>query len=160
MGNANTINGNDLDLVVYDFDGVMTDNRANVMQDGTEGVLVNRSDGLGVNKIKSMGIPQLIMSTEANPVVKIRAKKLQLEVIHNCEDKCSALKQYCEKNGFELSKTVFVGNDVNDLEVMKAVGFPVAPADAYYYILEVAKIITIAKGGRGVVRELSDLIKF
>lgn len=146
----------DIDLIVYDFDGVMTNNRVIVFQDGTEAVIVNRADGLGVNCFRNLGIPQLILSTETNPVVKARAAKLSLEVIASCEDKKIALENYCAQNGFDLNKVIYIGNDLNDLEVMKIVGFPVAPADSHPKIKKVAKLITEAKGGDGVIKEVSD----
>lgn len=82
----------DIDLTVYDFDGVMTDNLVIVFHDGTEAVIVNRADGLGVERLRALGIPQLVLSTETNPVVKARAKKLGLDVITSCKDKKYALK--------------------------------------------------------------------
>ena len=148
----------DIDLVVYDFDGVMTDNRVIIFQNGTEAVVVNRADGLGVDLIRSLKIPQLILSTETNPVVKARAAKLSLELIASCNSKKDALMNFCEQNSYDLQKVVFVGNDVNDLEVMKIVGFPVAPSDAYPEIKSIAKLVTKAKGGEGIIRELWDYI--
>lgn len=148
----------DTQLIVYDFDGVMTDNSVIIFQDGTEAVVVNRADGLSVNRLRALGIPQLILSTETNPVVKVRAAKLGIEAIISCKDKKFALKNYCEQKGYDLNKTMYVGNDLNDLEVMKMVGFPIAPADAHPKIKAVAKLITMAKGGEGVIREISDVI--
>ena len=149
----------DIDLIVYDFDGVMTDNSVLVFQDGTEAIIANRADGLGVDLIKKLNIKQLILSTETNSVVQARADKLGLEVIASCKDKKSALEEYCLENGFDLKKIIYVGNDLNDLEAMKIVGYPVAPADAYHEILKIASLITKAKGGEGVVRELVDFIE-
>ena len=153
-----TIQAKDVDFIVYDFDGVMTDNRVIVFQDGTEAVIVNRADGLGVERLRKLGIFQLILSTETNPVVKARARKLGLEVIASCEDKRIALKDYCVQYGFDLEKVLYVGNDINDLEVMKIVGYPVAPADAHPDIINLSCLVTKAKGGKGVARELADLI--
>jgi len=147
-----------IDLIVYDFDGVMTDNRAIVLQDGTEAVIVNRADGLGVDFLRNQGIPQMILSTESNPVVQARANKLKLDVVHNCSDKKEALLKIAEENGHDLSKVIFVGNDLNDLEAMKIVGYPIAPADAHPEIIAIARFITKAKGGEGVVRELAEVI--
>ena len=151
-------NYRDIDLIVYDFDGVMTDNRVIVFQDGTEAVIVNRADGLGVDRFRGLGIPQLILSTETNPVVKARAAKLCIEVIASCKDKKNALENYCAQNGYDLNKVIYIGNDLNDLEVMRIVGFPVAPADAYPKIKKIAKLITEARGGAGVIKELSEYI--
>ena len=143
-------------LMVYDFDGVMTDNRALQFQDGTEGVWVNRADGWGVDQIRKMHIPQLIISTETNTVVAARAKKLKIEVIHGSGDKKADLLDYCNRMQIELSGVLYVGNDVNDLEAMQMVGFPVAPADAHPSIIAIAKHVTRAKGGEGVIKELSE----
>ena len=149
----------DIDIIVYDFDGVMTNNRVIFMQDGTEAVIVNRGDGFGVAKIRSLGIPQLLLSTEANSVVKARADKLKLEVISGCPDKKKALMSICSDEGYDCRRVVYVGNDVNDLEAMRIAGFPIAPADAHPEIIQIAWLVTKAKGGEGVVRELCDIIK-
>lgn len=151
-------NYRDIDLIVYDFDGVMTDNRVIVFQDGTEAVIVDRADGLGVDRFRILGIPQLILSTETNPVVKARAAKLRIEVIASCKDKKLALENYCKQHDYDLNKIIYIGNDLNDLEVMKIVGFPVAPADAHPKIKKVAELITKTKGGEGVIKELSDYL--
>jgi len=148
-----------IDLIVYDFDGVMTDNRVIVFQDGREAIIANRADGLGVDFFRKLGIPQLILSTETNSVVRFRASKLQLEVIDSCRDKKTALESYCRQKGYALNKVIYVGNDLNDSEVMKIVGLPVAPADACSRIRKIAKLITEARGGEGVVRELAGHIK-
>lgn len=150
-------NYKNINLIVYDFDGVMTDNRVIIFQDGTEAVIVNRSDGLGVERFRSLGIPQLIISTETNPVVKTRAAKLHLEVIASCKDKKNVLKKYCKKMKYDLSKVAYIGNDINDLEAMKMVGYPIAPANAHIEIKKISKIITKTIGGNGVIRELLDI---
>ena len=150
-------NYKDINLIVYDFDGVMTDNRAIIFQDGTEAVIVNRADGLGVDRFRSLGISQLILSTETNPVVKARAAKLHLEFIVSCKDKKNALQKYCRKMKYNLSKVAYIGNDINDLEAMKIVGYPIAPADAHVEVKKIAKIITKTIGGDGVIRELLDI---
>ena len=148
----------DIDLIVYDFDGVMTDNRVIIFQDGTEGVTVNRADGLGVAIIKEKGIPQLILSTDSNPLVQARAAKLGLPVIHNTPDKRDSLEAYCRVHTVDPSRVVYVGNDLNDKEVMEFAGIPIAPADAHPEILSIARIVLRAIGGGGVVRELADIL--
>jgi len=147
-----------ISLIVYDFDGVMTDNRVIVDQDGKEAVTANRGDGLGIDYLRKLNIPQLILSTETNPVVKARAAKLKMEIISSCGNKKKALQEYCRKKGFSMRKTIFVGNDMNDMEVMKTAGFSVAPSDAHTEILATASLVTSAKGGFGVIRELADII--
>ncbi len=148
----------DIRLIVYDFDGVMTDNRVVVAQDGGEAVMVNRADGLGVDHFREVGIPQLILSTETNPVVRARAAKLKLEVIDSCRDKKAALVSYCRGQAIDLQQVLYVGNDVNDLEAMEAVGYSAAPADAHPRIRAIATVVLRAVGGAGVVRELADLL--
>ncbi|MBF0195859.1 MAG: HAD hydrolase family protein [Magnetococcales bacterium] len=150
------INRGDIALIVYDFDGVMTDNRALQLQDGTEAVFVNRGDGYGVSQIKKMGIKQLILSTETNTVVAARGKKLNIEVIQGSSDKKTALTAYCGELNIDLANVLYVGNDLNDLQVMQVVGFPVAPLDAHPLIIKIAKHVTMAKGGCGVIKELSE----
>jgi 3-deoxy-D-manno-octulosonate 8-phosphate phosphatase (KDO 8-P phosphatase) len=145
-------------LVVYDFDGVMTDNRVYTDQDGRESVAANRSDGLGINIIRKLGIDQCILSTESNPVVRARAAKIGLECTHNVSDKASALIQLAGNNNVSLADLLYVGNDVNDRDAMGLAGFKVAPADAHAEILALADYVTEAPGGHGVVRELADVL--
>jgi Low specificity phosphatase (HAD superfamily) len=146
------------DLLVYDFDGVMTDNCVLVFQDGTEAVFVKRSDGWGIAQLRKAGFRQLILSTEANPVVSARAKKLQIEVLQGRDDKARDLSDYCQSQGIDLAKVLYVGNDVNDLDAMRLVGYPVAPADAHPKVLAIAKHVTQARGGEGVIKEISEIL--
>ncbi|MHB8131583.1 MAG: KdsC family phosphatase [Mobilitalea sp.] len=148
-----------ISLIIYDFDGVMTDNRVLVFKDGGEAVFVSRGDGLAVKAIKNMGIAQLIVSTESNPVVKARAKKLGIPLMQSVEDKKSVIEQYLKKNKILKEKVIFVGNDINDKEAMEFIGWPVAPVDAHSEIKSIARIILSARGGYGVVRELLDFLK-
>ena len=143
-----------IDCIIYDFDGVMTDNRVLVDQNGIESVFVNRSDGYGIARIKEMGIAQVIVSTEVNPVVERRAEKLRLEVIHGVSDKESAVREYCEKHRYILDRVIFMGNDLNDMSAMRIVGHKAAPADAEKEILEIADWISEKNGGCGAVRDL------
>lgn len=147
-----------IDCIVYDFDGVMTDNRAIICSDGSEGVIVNRRDGLAIASMKKIGIPQIIISTEKNSVVKQRAAKLCIDAITDCNDKKTALINYCAYNHYNLNRVVYVGNDLNDLEAMSIVGFPVCPADAHPDILDISVFITGSKGGDGVAAELFKYI--
>jgi|SRR3989339_763614 len=147
-----------LDLIVFDFDGVMTDGRVLVMADGSEGVMCNRSDGLGIDFLRDANIPMLILSTETNPVVAARARKLQLPVIHGVKDKAALLAQHLSDHGISPANVAFVGNDNNDLGCLKLAGLSVVVADAYPDVIEVADIILKNKGGHGAVREFCDLI--
>lgn len=150
---------NNIDLIVYDFDGVMTDNKAYVDQKGNETVQVNRGDGLGVSEIKKLGKEQIIISTETNPVVMKRAEKLGISCMQGIENKKAALIDYCEDNNFELLNVAYVGNDINDKEVMEIAGTTYCPSDAHKSIQNISDNILKTKGGDGVVREILDLIK-
>ena len=145
-------------LIVYDFDGVMTDNKVYIDQNGLEMVQVNRADGLGVLEIKKLGIVQIIISTEKNPVVSARAKKLGIFCFQGIDNKKIALIDFCKENDISLKNVAFVGNDINDKEVMETVGLTFCPADAHGSIKDISDYVLKTKGGNGVIRELFDLI--
>jgi YrbI family 3-deoxy-D-manno-octulosonate 8-phosphate phosphatase len=147
-----------LTLLVFDYDGVFTDNRVLVTDDGHEAVLCNRSDGLGLAALRRIGLPVLILSTEANPVVAHRARKLQTECIHGCDDKWTALKEILAARGLDAATVAFVGNDINDLECLQHVGLPICVADAYPAVRKVARMVTRRRGGDGAVREICEAI--
>ena len=149
---------NKIDIIIYDFDGVMTNNKVYVDQNGNEMVQVNRADGLGISEIKKMGIEQIIISTETNPVVSERANNLGIICLQGIENKKRALINYCQKNDYELQNVVYVGNDINDREVMEIAGTTYCPSDAHKSIQIVSDYILKTKGGDGVVREILDLI--
>ena len=104
-------------FLIYDFDGVMTNNKALLFQNGDEAVFINRADGLAIEKIKSLNIEQMIMSSEKNPIVLERAKKLDIFAITGVNDKAKFIKNYTNNN-IPLEETGFVGNDLNDFEIM------------------------------------------
>ena len=152
------MNYSKIKLIVYDFDGVMTDNHVYVSQDGTEMAMCHRGDGLGVGIIRDMGIEQVIISTEVNPIVAKRAEKLKLPVVHKVKNKAQALTDYCAEKGIVLENVMYIGNDTNDLEAMKLAGIKGAPKDAEPEILSIADWISTKNGGYGVIRELARVI--
>ena len=119
-------------------------------------VQVSRADGLGISEIRKLEIEQIILSTETNPVVSARAKKLDLFCIQGVNDKTKALADYCENHQIDLSTVAYVGNDINDLEVMKLVGTTFCPADAHKSIKHISQNILESKGGEGISREIFD----
>lgn len=145
-------------LIVFDFDGVFTNNLVLTAQDGTESVFCSRGDGLGIDMLRSAAVPALILSTETNPVVHSRAAKLKIPVFQGCKDKALFLQNYLWEHKINPQQVVYMGNDINDLAAMKIVGTVVAPADAHPDVLAVANYITSAKGGCGAVRELCDYL--
>ncbi|HKY69009.1 MAG TPA: HAD hydrolase family protein [Acidimicrobiales bacterium] len=148
----------DIDLLVTDFDGVLTDNRVLVSDDGHESVVCNRADGIACDLLKSAGLPLLILSTETNRVVSVRAAKLGVEVSQACADKGEALRTVLRERSLDPARVMYVGNDVNDLGALRAVGWPVVPADAHPDVVGVARLVTSAGGGAGVLRELASTL--
>lgn len=147
-------------LAVFDFDGVFTDNTVYVHQDGTEMVRCWRSDGLGLRKLERLAIGTLILSTETNPVVSARAAKLRITCVQGLDDKCAALEQAARERGVPLAQTCFVGNDINDSECLRRAGLAVVVADAHDDVVPLAHYQTRARGGRGAVREVCDLLEW
>jgi 3-deoxy-D-manno-octulosonate 8-phosphate phosphatase (KDO 8-P phosphatase) len=145
-------------LIAFDFDGVFTDNTVYVMQDGVESVRCWRSDGLGLSRLRSVGVQAFIISTEANPVVSARAKKLKLACKQGIEDKAAAILATCSELDIPPKQTMFVGNDINDIPAFKSVGLPIAVADAYPEIYPYVLYRTQKPGGMGAVREICDLV--
>jgi len=153
-----SIKAQDISLIVYDFDGVMTDNTVILSEDGKESVVVNRSDGLAVGLFREMSIRQLILSREKNPVVLARSRKLNIPVKQAVDNKELFLQNYCREENIPLTKVVYIGNDVNDVNVMRIVGFPLCPQDAYAEAKAAAKFVIPIDGGKGVVRCLMNHI--
>lgn len=144
-------------LVAFDFDGVFTDNMVYVFEDGREAVRCSRADGLGLSKLKRLGIHSAIISTETNPVVSARARKLNLRCVQGVEDKRAALESILREHNLTLEQAAFVGNDINDLPCLMAVALPIVVQDAHPDVLPYARYQTKARGGYGAVREICDL---
>ena len=147
-----------VELVVFDFDGVMTDNTAYVDQDGVESVRVSRGDGMGIDLLRAAGVDMFVLSTEPNPVVAARCKKLGLAYMHGVGKKGEALPQILAARGVDPANVVYLGNDVNDLPCFPLVGCAVVVADAHPDAAAEADIVLTNRGGHGAVRELSDLV--
>jgi N-acylneuraminate cytidylyltransferase len=145
-------------LLVLDFDGVMTDDRVWVDQNGLEMVAANRRDGLGIAALHKAGIPMLVLSTETNPVVAQRCRKLNLPVIQGLSDKASALGAIMSDRQVDPNQVVYLGNDINDLPCFPIVGCAVVTADAHHNARYQADVVLTRCGGSGAVRELCDLL--
>ncbi|MGW0709359.1 cytidylyltransferase domain-containing protein [Streptomyces sp. NPDC002643] len=145
----------DIDAVVLDFDGTQTDDRVLIDADGKEFVTVHRGDGLGIAALRKSGFTMLILSSEKNPVVAARARKLQIPVLHGIDRKDLALKQWCEEQGIAPERVLYVGNDVNDLPCFALVGWPVAVGSAHDIVRGAARAITTVPGGEGAIREIA-----
>jgi YrbI family 3-deoxy-D-manno-octulosonate 8-phosphate phosphatase len=145
--------------LVMDFDGVLTDNRVVVFSDGQEAVACSRADGMGIGRLAARGLPMLILSAEKNPVVDARASKLGIACRAGVTDKRAVLEKWLAEMSVVPRDCVYVGNDVNDLACMQYVGCGVAVADAHPDVLRAASLVLRSEGGRGAVRELTDLIE-
>jgi YrbI family 3-deoxy-D-manno-octulosonate 8-phosphate phosphatase len=146
-------------LVAFDFDGVFTDNMVYVLEDGTEAVRCFRSDGIGLKNLKKAGIETTIISTESNPVVSARARKLNIRCFQNCDDKRATLEKLTQEMGVSPAEIAFVGNDINDRSCLKYVGLPIVVHDAHPDVIPLAAYRTRARGGHGAVREVCDLFE-
>jgi YrbI family 3-deoxy-D-manno-octulosonate 8-phosphate phosphatase len=147
-----------VELVVLDFDGVMTDNRVWVDSDGREAVGADRGDGFGVARLLARGIEVVVLSTETNPVVSARCRKLGVPVVQGATDKGSALEEILADHSVDPSRVIFLGNDLNDLSCFPIVSCALVVADSHPDVLAQADLILSRKGGHGAVRELSDLL--
>lgn len=147
-----------VELLILDFDGVLTDNRVWTDAEGREMVSANRSDGWGIARLKETGIPIVVLSTEKNPVVTARCTKLGLEVVQGLDDKASELLKLFDRFNVKQERTVYLGNDANDLHCFPLVGFAVVVRDAHRSVKAEADYVLKASGGYGAVRELCDLI--
>ena len=154
------LNGNSVGAVIFDFDGVFTDNRVLTFQDGTEAVSCSRSDGMGIELLRRRGLPMVVISKERNPVTSARCAKLDIEVIQGIDDKESVLRVWLDDRGIAANLAIYVGNDVNDLACMAMVGCAVAVADAHGDVLATADIVLPLRGGHGAVRFLADAILY
>jgi N-acylneuraminate cytidylyltransferase len=147
-----------VDLVVFDFDGVMTDDRVYVNQDGMEMVAANRRDGMGINQLQKAGFRMIVLSSEKNPVVEARCRKLNLPVIQGIDEKSSVLKKYLFDHNINPEQVIYIGNDINDLPCFPEVGCAFAVADAHPVAIRQADIVLRHNGGQGAVREVCDLL--
>ena len=154
--------------LIFDFDGVFTNNKVLVSEDGIEHVQCDRSDGLGIDILKRFIVKNkwelkfFILSTEKNPVVSARAKKMNIEVKQSISNKYKFIKNYLKNNFDEIEDSIngviYLGNDLNDLEAIEKCGFSVCPKDAHPIILNSANKILNKKGGSGFVREFIEYI--
>lgn len=144
--------------VVTDFDGVHTDDCVTLDQNGKESVRCSRRDGMGIENLRNRGIKLMILSKEANPVVRARAQKLKMDVMNQVDDKLPVLDKWRQEQGLAWEELVYIGNDINDVGCMKAAGLSFAPADAHDAALAVADRALTCRGGQGAIREMSDIL--
>lgn len=146
-------------LVITDIDGVWTDAGMYYDQDGNEWKKFSTSDSAGVLFCKSLKIPVAIMTGEKTNIVKRRSEKLKIDYLfQGVSNKLSTAKDLCEKLNIQLSEVAFIGDDLNDLKLLREVGIPGAPINASDYIKKEVSIVTNRKGGDGAFREFIETI--
>ena len=149
-----------IELIICDFDGVLTDNRVWTDQDGREMVAAFRSDSFRIKELRAIGMDVMILSSEVNPAVAARAKKMGVEAVQGIglQDKGRAMRQVLEQKNVKAENVIYVGNDLNDLPCFEIAGWSVAVADAYPEVIREADHVLSKPGGHGALRELCDLI--
>lgn len=148
----------ELDAIVFDFDGVLTDDRVWVDQDGRETVCCSRRDGLAFDVLRKTHLKLFILSTEKNTVVAKRAEKLRIRAVHGASDKAASLRALAKEEGFPLDRTLYVGNDVNDLPAAALCAFVACPSDAHPSVKAMTTYCLSTPGGSGIVREIVEQI--
>jgi len=149
-----------IDLIICDFDGVLTDNRVWTDQDGKESIAAWRSDSLRIGELRAQDVEVMIISSESNVVVATRAKKMAVEAIHGVgiQEKGRVMREVLEQKKVPAENVIYIGNDLNDLPCFEIAGWSVAVADAYPEVIRSADHVLTKTGGHGALRELCDLI--
>ncbi len=148
-----------LRLLLSDVDGVLTDGSVFVSSDGREGKAFHIRDGLGVVLARRAGLRVGLLSGRFSEATARRAAELAIDVVvQGASNKAAALADILAREGLEPSQVAYIGDDLNDLQVMSAVGLTAAPADAAREVLEQAQLVTHALGGRGCLREVVEAI--
>lgn len=145
-------------MLVLDVDGTMTDGRINVTEEGHQFKQFHARDGLGIRMLIKKGIRVGIVSHSfASGAIEARGKMLGIEYIYTgLEEKDTILERWCEELGLTIDKVAFIGDDLNDIPVMKKVGISACPSDAATEVLNFVDLVLEKKGGEGCVREFID----
>lgn len=147
-------------MVLTDCDGCLTDGGMYYSESGDELKKFNAKDGLAFSILRKQGLITGIVTGEDMELNRRRAEKMKLDIIESgCRDKLAKVKELASRYHIELDNIVFVGDDENDLEVIKNVGYSFAPADATESIKQAVDYVLKTKGGRGVIREMLDILQ-
>ena len=128
-------------------------------ESGDEWKKFNTRDGMGIKLLQKAGIITAIITQESTKIVMRRAQKLTIPEVHQgAYDKLAVLKDLISRYGLTMKQVAYIGDDVNDLQALSAVGFSASPADGIPPVLKVVRYVCKKNGGEGAVRELADLI--
>lgn len=145
-------------MLATDVDGVLTDSGMYYSESGDEMKRFSTRDGMGMVLLRQAGFKVAIVTSEDTKIVERRAAKLNItDLVQGARDKVAAMEILMKRHGLGWREVAYVGDDVNDIEVMKRVGFAAAPADGSAQNKKVAHYVTNKKGGEGCVREICDL---
>lgn len=147
-----------IEMIICDFDGVLTDNKVHTAQNGEEIVVCSRSDGLAFDTLRKIGLKSFIFSTEVNSVVLARARKLKIPVIQGVKDKRKSLLNFAREKNINLDNVLYVGNDLNDFFSMGLCGYRACPSDADLQIKSISNVHLQVEGGKGVIRAIVEQI--
>lgn len=146
-------------LVITDIDGVWTDGGMYYTADGDVMKRFSVKDGWGVIFLRELGIPVAIMTGENSPVVQKRAEKLKIDRCYlHVGNKLAKAKEVCEELGITLADVAFIGDDLNDIHLLRAVGFSASPSNTPDYVKREVDYVTQAHGGFGAFREFVEKI--
>lgn len=146
-------------LILLDVDGVLTDGAIHMHSDGSESRAFHVRDGMGIRLGQKAGLSFGIISGRESEVVRARAAELGIDELHQrVLDKRTCLDQIAERHGLAAEEICFIGDDVIDVPAMVRAGLAVAPSDAIGEAREAAHHVTSRRGGKGVVREVIDLV--
>tara|TARA_B110000467_G_C18318486_1_gene483342 strand:- start:1779 stop:2282 length:504 start_codon:yes stop_codon:yes gene_type:complete len=149
----------DVKVVITDVDGVLTDGGMFYSTNGEMLKKFNTRDGMGVEILRNNNIPVIIMTRENSKIVISRAKKLLITDVNvGIKKKEMLLPKICKKYQINKENIAYIGDDINDLEILREVGFSASPSDGITIIKKESDYICKARGGEGVLREVADLI--
>lgn len=146
-------------LFATDVDGTLTDGCMYYTDDGREMKKFHFRDGHGFQLLREAGIKTAMLTAESSPIVKMRADKLQVDFLWMaCKDKLDFMQRLCNDLGINMNEVAYIGDDINDVPLLRAVGRAACPADAHKCVQEVPGIVLLhANGGHGAVREFIDM---
>lgn len=145
----------EIKMFLTDCDGCLTDGGMYYSEHGDELKKFNTRDGMGFALLRKHSIITGIITSESVDLNRRRVEKLKLDILEaGCKDKLNAVKRICDERGIDIANVCYIGDDINDIETIKAVGYGCCPADAMLEVKAVADYVSKAVGGEGVIREV------
>lgn len=149
----------DIELIIFDVDGVLTDGSLIVDSEGREALRFDVQDGYGMFRGYRAGLTYAIITGRSSKVVEYRARELRIERVYLGQKiKRTAFEDLVRESGLDPSSIAYMGDDLNDIQVMEQVGVSCAVANARPEVKEIADLVTDARGGYGAVREFLEMI--